>query len=180
MFSISLPQVCIMSQLSWYSPDYLPVVTCMESADDPVESAAGCVRDLSRLDFASVSACAAGPEGNRLLHRMGNRTEGLEPPHEYVPWIVVDQVKRRRVMILMMMMTILMIMMMILMIMILMMMVMILMMLVVDQVHNDQVQRMAQNDLLGLVCSKYQVREDDIRELTVTRTIVLVLIRNNS
>ena len=31
-----------------------------------------------------------GPEGNRLEHAMGAKTESLDPPHNYVPWIVVD------------------------------------------------------------------------------------------
>ena len=31
-----------------------------------------------------------GPEGNRLEHAMGAKTESLDPPHNYVPWVVVD------------------------------------------------------------------------------------------
>ena len=31
-----------------------------------------------------------GAEGNRLEHAMGAKTESLDPPHHYVPWIVVD------------------------------------------------------------------------------------------
>ena len=31
-----------------------------------------------------------GPEGNILEHAIGAKTESLDPPHNYVPWIVVD------------------------------------------------------------------------------------------
>ena len=36
------------------------------------------------------SVTGQGPEGNRLEHAMGAKTESLDPPHNYVPWIVVD------------------------------------------------------------------------------------------
>ena len=31
-----------------------------------------------------------GPLGNALLHKFALATEGLNPPHTYVPWIVID------------------------------------------------------------------------------------------
>ena len=46
---------------------------------------------------------------------MGARTESLDPPHNYVPWIVVDGK------------------------------------------HTDELQEAAQTNLVGLVCSLYQV-----------------------
>jgi hypothetical protein len=38
------------------------------------------------------SSSRQGPEGNALMHEMGLRTESLDPPHNYVPWVVVDGV----------------------------------------------------------------------------------------
>ena len=37
-----------------------------------------------------MTVSAQGPEGNRLEHAMGAKTESLDPPHNYVPWIVVE------------------------------------------------------------------------------------------
>merc|ERR1719513_455165 len=58
--------------------------------DDPVSSAKGCVRDLSSLSYDAVKDCSAGKEGNKLEHSMGAKTESLDPPHKYVPWVVVN------------------------------------------------------------------------------------------
>ena len=38
-----------------------------------------------------------GAEGNALMHAIANRTEGLNPAHKYVPWIVVDGVHTEEV-----------------------------------------------------------------------------------
>ena len=51
-------EVCIMKQLDWDSVTYLPVISCMEAADDPVASAQGCVQQLSKLSFEDVKTCA--------------------------------------------------------------------------------------------------------------------------
>merc|ERR1719500_1187964 len=60
----NLLEACILRHLDYDLSSYLPVISCMEGADDPVESALGCVRDLSKLDFQVVSKCASGAEGN--------------------------------------------------------------------------------------------------------------------
>ena len=44
--------------LGWDSHHYLPPISCMEAADSPLEAAPGCVRDLSKLQFSAVKACA--------------------------------------------------------------------------------------------------------------------------
>jgi len=86
----NLLEVCLMHYLSWDPDLYVPVISCMESADDPVMSAEGCINQLSTASYEAVKGCAKGPEGNRLAHAMGAKTESLDPPHNYVPWVVVD------------------------------------------------------------------------------------------
>jgi len=83
-------EVCIMKQLNWDSDMYLPVISCMEGADDPVSSAKGCLSALSTVSYDVVKKCASGKEGNKLEHAMGAKTESLDPPHQYVPWIVIN------------------------------------------------------------------------------------------
>eukprot|EP00090_Calanus_glacialis_P005123 TRINITY_DN1393_c0_g1_i4.p1 TRINITY_DN1393_c0_g1~~TRINITY_DN1393_c0_g1_i4.p1 ORF type:complete len:242 (-),score=65.48 TRINITY_DN1393_c0_g1_i4:299-1024(-) len=83
-------EVCIMQQLNWDVNMYLPVISCMEAADDPVSSAKGCLSALSSVSYDAVKKCASGKEGNKLEHAMGAKTEALSPPHKYVPWIVIN------------------------------------------------------------------------------------------
>ena len=42
------------------------------------------------LDFEPIKNCASGPENNALVHKAAAKTEGLNPPHTYVPWITVN------------------------------------------------------------------------------------------
>eukprot|EP00088_Acartia_fossae_P022310 TRINITY_DN23550_c0_g1_i1.p1 TRINITY_DN23550_c0_g1~~TRINITY_DN23550_c0_g1_i1.p1 ORF type:complete len:230 (-),score=26.19 TRINITY_DN23550_c0_g1_i1:51-740(-) len=85
-------EACIIRHLDMNPTKYIPVVACMEGADDPVLAAKGCITDLSQLDYKVVKKCANGLEGNLLEHAMGLATEQLEPKHTYVPWIVVNDV----------------------------------------------------------------------------------------
>jgi len=86
----NLLEVCVMAHTDWDFNHYLPIISCMEGADNPVEAAKGCITDLSSLPYQVVKTCASGPQGNSLMHSLGNKTESLDPPHEYVPWVVVD------------------------------------------------------------------------------------------
>jgi len=88
----NLLEVCILSHLGWDQNLFLPVISCMEGADDPITSARGCVRDLApSISFRDIKKCSNGLEGNKLMHEMGLATEKLEPSHKYVPWVVVDK-----------------------------------------------------------------------------------------
>mmetsp|Transcript_32750 Transcript_32750/g.48498 ORF Transcript_32750/g.48498 Transcript_32750/m.48498 type:complete len:255 (+) Transcript_32750:118-882(+) len=39
---------------------------------------------------AAISKCYKGKEGNALMHELASKTLGLDPPHEYVPWVVAQ------------------------------------------------------------------------------------------
>jgi len=88
----NLLEVCVMAHMDWDFQAYLPVISCMEGADNPVTATKGCLSALSTVSYSAVKACAWGAEGNGLMHVMANRTESLSPAHNYVPWIVVDGV----------------------------------------------------------------------------------------
>merc|ERR1711862_678776 len=51
-------EVCIMQQLNWDSDLYLPVISCMEGADNPISSARGCISALSSVNYEAVKKCA--------------------------------------------------------------------------------------------------------------------------
>jgi len=86
----NLLEICIIKYLDWDSVKYVPIIECMEAADDPISSAQGCVEKLSELSFDKIQTCAKGPEGNKLEHQVGVKTDNLNPSHTYVPWVVVN------------------------------------------------------------------------------------------
>ena len=49
------------------------------------------------FDIKCQSLIIQSSEGNALLHYMGVATEQLSPPHNYVPWIVVDGVHNEQI-----------------------------------------------------------------------------------
>ncbi|XP_058782004.1 gamma-interferon-responsive lysosomal thiol protein-like [Vicia villosa] len=42
------------------------------------------------LDSSTVNDCYRSERGNELDLKLANETNALQPPHEYVPWVVVD------------------------------------------------------------------------------------------
>ena len=86
----AMVQVCLMSHLSWDTWASLDAIMCMESTEEPDETARICVRDLTKLDYSTIADCAGGREGNGLLHLMGTKTRDLKPKHRYLPWVVVN------------------------------------------------------------------------------------------
>ncbi|ELU04646.1 hypothetical protein CAPTEDRAFT_173595 [Capitella teleta] len=85
---------------------YFPFVHCLESSSDVASSGERVssynfsvqfnllllikCANLTGLDWGKISTCATGADGNTLEHLMGLKTQQLNPPHEYVPWIVVQ------------------------------------------------------------------------------------------
>lgn len=87
----------------------LAFVTCMSLAERPHQAGRECARGIAR-NWNAIQRCANGGKGRVLQDEMGERTWNLDPPHHYVPWIVINGV------------------------------------------HNDEQQAMAQTDLLQVVC----------------------------
>lgn len=87
----------------------LAFVTCMSLAQRPHEAGEECARGIAR-NWDAIQRCAHGGKGLRLQDQMSERTWNLDPPHHYVPWIVLNEE------------------------------------------HSDEIQAMAQTDLLQVVC----------------------------
>lgn len=77
--------------------DYFPFIHCIEkSQSNPRESAPGCAKRLG-LDYSQIKNCADGPLGNTLEHQMGLKTESLQPPRKYVPWVTLNGVHTKKI-----------------------------------------------------------------------------------
>lgn len=44
------------------------------------------------LSSTELESCANGEEGMNLMHQIATETNNLSPPHNYVPWVVVNGV----------------------------------------------------------------------------------------
>merc|ERR1719150_206286 len=42
--------------------------------------------------YDDLAACYTSPQGNAFQHQMAQITAALSPPHQYVPWIVMNGV----------------------------------------------------------------------------------------
>ncbi len=50
-----------------------------------------CAMD-QKISYGPIYNCAIGTMGNNIYHNYGVQTGALKPPHQYVPWIVVNGV----------------------------------------------------------------------------------------
>ena len=75
----------LVDQAIWY-----PLIYCMESGD-PSKNGASCAKKLG-IDWTPIANCYNSSQGNELEHEMAVATNSLNPPHTYVPWIVIDGV----------------------------------------------------------------------------------------
>ncbi|XP_072297958.1 gamma-interferon-inducible lysosomal thiol reductase-like [Eucyclogobius newberryi] len=74
------------------SDPFLPIF-CMEASNDPVKAAQLCVDLFSpQLGWERLMKCVNGDLGNQIMHQNALKTQALKPPHNYVPWIVINGV----------------------------------------------------------------------------------------
>ncbi|XP_069783855.1 gamma-interferon-inducible lysosomal thiol reductase-like isoform X4 [Narcine bancroftii] len=72
---------------------FFPIIFCMESAPDVISAAQLCLKVYEpTVDWTEIEKCVNGNLGNKLMHQNAERTEALNPPHKYVPWILVNGV----------------------------------------------------------------------------------------
>ncbi|XP_069783852.1 gamma-interferon-inducible lysosomal thiol reductase-like isoform X1 [Narcine bancroftii] len=74
---------------------FFPIIFCMESAPDVISAAQLCLKVYEpTVDWTEIEKCVNGNLGNKLMHQNAERTEALNPPHKYVPWILVNGGKK--------------------------------------------------------------------------------------
>ena len=73
--------------------DHLPFIHCMETNDkDDVHTAAQKCAQQFNVSMGQLDKCMSSRLGNYLEHEMAARTEVLDPPHKYVPWVTLNGV----------------------------------------------------------------------------------------
>lgn len=76
------------------APFYWDFLLCMENGS-PEHDAEKCAQ-VGGLNYTAIEACAGkipskGSEaGNALMHQMALITGGLNPPHQFTPWVTIN------------------------------------------------------------------------------------------
>lgn len=71
---------------------YVPVISCIQGKRDLRSAGLKCLSKLS-VSSKSILRCAEGEEGRRLLAEAGVETERLQPPLNFVPWIMINGIR---------------------------------------------------------------------------------------
>ncbi|NWR60616.1 GILT reductase, partial [Bucorvus abyssinicus] len=87
-------ETCLMHEAKNFST-YFPVIFCLESGSSVTKNLEAvcppCLQIYApQLDRGRIAACIGGDTGAALMHRNAQLTEALDPPHQYVPWIVIN------------------------------------------------------------------------------------------
>ncbi|KAM4709575.1 gamma-interferon-inducible lysosomal thiol reductase [Discoglossus pictus] len=86
----NMMEACLMNQLQDIDAYFL-IIFCMESSKSVTSSLGPCLSIYAPdLPSQKILDCVNGDLGNQLMHQNALRTEGLNPPHQYVPWVVIN------------------------------------------------------------------------------------------
>ncbi|XP_059847281.1 gamma-interferon-inducible lysosomal thiol reductase-like [Hypanus sabinus] len=86
----NLIEACLMYTLK-ETERYFPIIFCMESAPNVLSAAPLCLKVYEpNVTWSVIENCVKGDLGNKLMHENAERTSALRPPHNYVPWILVN------------------------------------------------------------------------------------------
>ena len=75
----------------------MPLIHCIMASASPPDAAAKCLSGLGIVttSAARIEQCAASARGEALLHEVGIRTQTLDPPLDFVPWLTFNDVSEQ-------------------------------------------------------------------------------------
>ncbi|GFN89449.1 gamma-interferon-inducible lysosomal thiol reductase [Plakobranchus ocellatus] len=69
---------------------YFPFINCMEASElKPADAAEKCASKFP-VPLENIMNCSKSDYGNELEHKMALKTNALQPPHRYVPWVTIN------------------------------------------------------------------------------------------
>ncbi|XP_074640668.1 gamma-interferon-inducible lysosomal thiol reductase-like [Tubulanus polymorphus] len=72
---------------------YFPLIHCIEqSQSTDIETVIKQCASTHHVDYNSLLKCANSSIGNHLEHEMALKTDALNPPHTFVPWVTLNGV----------------------------------------------------------------------------------------
>uniref|UniRef100_A0A7M4FEH9 Gamma-interferon-inducible lysosomal thiol reductase n=1 Tax=Crocodylus porosus TaxID=8502 RepID=A0A7M4FEH9_CROPO len=90
----NMMEACLMDVLQDFDVYFLTIF-CMESGSSVTGNLGACLQVYApTVNPSDIMACVKGDQGIKLMHNNAQRTDALQPPHSYVPWIVVNGVGR--------------------------------------------------------------------------------------
>ncbi|NXP53684.1 GILT reductase, partial [Heliornis fulica] len=84
-------EACLMHEAQNFST-YFPVIFCLESGSSVTKNLEAVCHPphTPTTGLGRIAACVRGDTGNALMHHNAQLTDALDPPHQYVPWIVIN------------------------------------------------------------------------------------------
>ncbi|XP_071502332.1 gamma-interferon-inducible lysosomal thiol reductase-like [Diadema antillarum] len=83
--------------LNFYAmPKAFPFIYCLEYYGPTLTNAEYCA-SLHSVDYSKIETCTQSKAGNEMEHQMAVKTDALNPPHQYVPWLVLNGVHTEQI-----------------------------------------------------------------------------------